>query len=47
MPGNRTLTFVLMDAPFESARTTTAMRLQDDATADRWCSVANPMAGMG
>jgi tRNA 2-thiouridine synthesizing protein D len=27
MPGNRTLTFVLMDAPFESARTTTAMRL--------------------
>jgi|SRR5678815_1207191 tRNA 2-thiouridine synthesizing protein D len=27
----RTLTFVLMDAPFESARTTTAMRLLDIA----------------
>jgi tRNA 2-thiouridine synthesizing protein D len=31
MPETMTLTFVLMDAPFESARTTTAMRLLDIA----------------
>src|SRR5262249_40881754 len=31
MPDTKTLTFVLMDAPFESARTTTAMRLLDIA----------------
>lgn len=31
MNGTTTLTFALMDAPFESARTTTAMRLIDIA----------------
>ncbi len=31
MSSNTELTFVLMDAPFESARTTTAMRLLDIA----------------
>ena len=31
MPETKTLTFVLMDAPFESARTATAMRLLDIA----------------
>src|SRR5262245_16809769 len=31
MAESKTLTFVLMDAPFESARTTTAMRLLDIA----------------
>jgi tRNA 2-thiouridine synthesizing protein D len=31
MPEPKTLTFVLMDAPFENARTTTAMRLLDIA----------------
>ena len=32
MSEQETLTFVLMDAPFESTRTTTAMRLLDIAT---------------
>jgi siderophore synthetase component len=27
-------------------KATTAMRLRDDATADLWCPVANPMAGL-
>ena len=31
MKGKNTLTFMLMDAPFENARTTTAMRLIDIA----------------
>jgi tRNA 2-thiouridine synthesizing protein D len=31
MPDKKTLTFALMDAPFESARTTTALRLIDIA----------------
>ncbi len=31
MKTNKTLTFLLMDAPFENARTTTAMRLIDIA----------------
>ena len=31
MPGKKTLTFALMDPPFESARTTTALRLIDIA----------------
>ena len=31
MKGKKTLTFMLMDAPFENARTTTAMRLIDIA----------------
>jgi len=31
MPGKKTLTFMLMDAPFENARTTTALRLIDIA----------------
>lgn len=31
MPTNPTLTFVLMDAPYENARTTTALRLLDIA----------------
>jgi hypothetical protein len=29
MADKRTLTFVLMDPPFENARTTTALRLMD------------------
>ena len=31
MPNTKTLTFVLMDAPFENARTATAFRLLDSA----------------
>jgi sulfur relay (sulfurtransferase) complex TusBCD TusD component (DsrE family) len=31
MPDKKTLTFALMDPPFESARTTTALRLIDIA----------------
>ena len=31
MPGSTTLTFALMDAPFESSRTATAFRLMDIA----------------
>jgi tRNA 2-thiouridine synthesizing protein D len=31
MMGKKTLTFMLMDAPFENARTTTALRLIDIA----------------
>src|SRR4030095_12843019 len=31
MPGPRTLTFVLMDPPYEDARSTTALRLVDIA----------------
>ncbi len=31
MPDKKTLTFVLMDAPFENGRTTTALRLLDIA----------------
>ena len=38
MPGSRTLTFLLMDAPFESSRTVTAMRLID-MTLDRGINV--------
>ena len=36
MPDNRTLTFVLMDPPFENARTTTALRLIDLAVKRGW-----------
>jgi tRNA 2-thiouridine synthesizing protein D len=32
MPDKKTLTFVLMDPPYENARTTTALRLIDIAT---------------
>ncbi len=31
MPAQKTLTFVIMDAPYENARTTTALRLMDIA----------------
>lgn len=38
MPKSKTLTFLLMDAPFESSRTATAMRLID-MTLDRGINV--------
>lgn len=36
MTGKKTLTFAFMDAPYESARSTTMLRLVDDAVRRGW-----------